>query len=161
MCIWDKEPLSFVERDGFRNFIKREFPGYIIPDRHRITEIIIPDRHTMNSASAASLSTAFKFPSREGPWRASAQSAAPALTKRLSRGRRRIYAAPLAARIRRAGPRTSSRGGLSRMHRPGSCGTLPEQAGGNWGETTGGCRGGHWHAGGREAGGWLSGWAAR
>ena len=39
LCIRDKEPLSFVDRDGFRNFIKREFPGYIVPDRHTIAEI--------------------------------------------------------------------------------------------------------------------------
>ena len=53
----------------------------------RYSVIIIPDRHTINSASVASLSTAFQVPSREGQWRA---SAAPALTKRLPRGRRRI-----------------------------------------------------------------------
>ena len=37
--IRDKKPLSFVDRDGFRDFLKREFPGYIVPDRHTITEI--------------------------------------------------------------------------------------------------------------------------
>ena len=39
LCILDKEPLSFINRDGFHNFFKREFPGYIVPDRHTIAEI--------------------------------------------------------------------------------------------------------------------------
>ena len=117
LCIRDRETLSFVDGDGFRNFIKREFPGYIIPDRCRITEIFIPDRHTINSASVASLSTAFL--NRVGPWRA---SAAPALTKRPPRGRRRIA-------------HTSSCACTAPGQDRG--GTLPEQAGGNWGETTG------------------------
>ena len=32
LCIRDKEPLYLVDRDGFRNCIKTEFPRYIILD---------------------------------------------------------------------------------------------------------------------------------
>ena len=71
------------------------------------------------------------------------------------------HSAPLEARIRRAG-RTNSRGGLSRMPCARSCSTLPEQAGGNWGEASGGCRGrACGRTGSRELAELVTGWAAR
>ena len=39
LVIQDKEPLALFERKGFRRFIRREFPGYSIPDRDKVAQI--------------------------------------------------------------------------------------------------------------------------
>jgi hypothetical protein len=39
-CVRDKEPMAIVEREGFRSFISREFPGYVIPDRRTVGDIV-------------------------------------------------------------------------------------------------------------------------
>ena len=37
--VQDKEPLALFEIQGFRRFLKREFPAYIVPDRHKVAKI--------------------------------------------------------------------------------------------------------------------------
>ena len=39
LIVQDKEPLALLERKGFRRFLKREFPGYSVPDRDKVAQI--------------------------------------------------------------------------------------------------------------------------
>jgi hypothetical protein len=39
-CVRDEGPMATVEREGFQGFMSREFPGYVIPDRRTVGDIV-------------------------------------------------------------------------------------------------------------------------
>ena len=39
LVVQDKEPLAVFERQGFRRFLNREFPGYTVPERHKVAQV--------------------------------------------------------------------------------------------------------------------------